>query len=255
MDLVCFDTETEGLPEADIRASSEPYPAFDPTAVKYGNLKPENRAAKLEEKRLTWVEEEATYWKEKVDRAALSAMTGRVLAIGYDDSDGTQDIDAVGDVNRFAIDAGANTEHDVITRFFAVVVASRQGASYKLVGFNSGEFDLPFIVRRALILGLKVPQGLLPTGSSRFYWPSWFIDLRDIWTFGAKGQSDLRHGKLGQITRLMGLGEKNGDGADFARLWRDPATREQARAYLLQDLQLTRKLAERLLPSFPSTQP
>ena len=242
-DLIIFDCETEGLPEADIRAITEPYPPFDPTTVKYGNLKPENRPAKLEEKRLAWVEEEATYWKDKVDRGALSAMTGRVLAIGALSDSGDW---------IFGVEDG-RSEQAVIEWFFGLVVASRQGASYKLCGFNIGEFDLPFIVRRAIILGLKIPQGLLPSGSARFYWPSWFIDLRDIWTFGAKGNSDLRHGKLGQITKLMGLGEKNGDGKDFARLWRDPATREQAKAYLQQDLLLTRKLAERLLPSFSST--
>lgn len=243
-DYVVFDLESEGLPEADIRAVSEPYPAFDPSTVKYGNLKPENRPAKLEEKRLAWVEEEATYWKDKLERAALSAMTGRVLAIGHA---------AYEDLPIILAADTHGSEAKVIELFFAVCQQARQGASYKLVGFNIGEFDLPFIVRRALVLGLKIPQGLLPTGSSRFFWPSWFIDLRDIWTFGAKGNSDLRHGKLGQITKLMGLGEKSGEGKDFARLWRDPATREQARQYLVQDLTITRKLAERLLPSFPST--
>jgi hypothetical protein len=245
-ELLIFDLESEGLSEAEIRAVSDPYPPFDPTTVKYGNLKPENRPAKLEEKRLAYVEEEAAYWKDKVDQAALSAMTGRVLAIGYAHSDGTTAIVGVNGPENLI-------EREVIVDFFDVVSKSRQGASYKLAGFNIGEFDLPFIVRRAWALGIPVPQGLLPTGSSRFFWPSWFIDLRDIWTFGAKGNSDLRHGKLGQITKLLGLGEKNGEGKDFARLWRDPATREQARTYLTQDLTLTSRLAERLLSLTPST--
>ena len=243
-DILVFDIETEGLPESELRQIIEPFPAFDPATVKYGNLKPENRPAKLEEKRLAWADEETTYWKDKIDRAALSALTGRVLAIGtilVDELPTIADPETCGD------------EAAIIRWFFGKVTDSRQGASYKLCGFNIGEFDIPFIVRRAWALGIPVPQGMTPSGHSRFFWPNYFIDLREVWTFGAKGNSDLRHGKLGQVTRLLGLGEKNGEGKDFARLWRDPATREQARQYLAQDLSLTRKLAERILPSFPST--
>lgn len=162
--------------------------------------------------------------------SALDPMTGRVIAIGSMDD------------TAIVCDHGDNREADIIGNFFRVYERHASSGS-RLIGFNIHGFDLPFIVKRAMILGVPVPPQLRPNGQSRFYWPVTFVDLQQVW-----GCGELRpHGSLAVLARLMGLGEKTGSGADFARLYADPDTRGQALEYLRNDLAITAKLADRLL--------
>lgn len=210
--ITAFDCETGPLPDEQLKALE---PTFEPP----GNLKdPTKIAAAIEEKRAAWYE-----------RAALSPLTGRILAIGYSDG--------IVHGAEHSADEGA-----MIGGFFARVgpLAPKRE---QLVGWNIHDFDLPFICRRALVHGLSIPPALLPTGHSRFFWPSWLIDLRAIWGFGEHQPA----GSLEVVCRTLGLGQKNGDGADFARLYfGTPEERAQALSYLANDLALTAKLAARL---------
>ncbi|MBM4223571.1 MAG: hypothetical protein FJ167_01985, partial [Gammaproteobacteria bacterium] len=105
------------------------------------------------------------------------------------------------------------------------------------VGFNTFAFDLPFLVRRSWANGVPVP----PTIRQGRYWSDWLLDLRDVWQMGDRQAS----GSLDSICRTLGLGEKSGSGADFARLWQ--TDRAAATEYLIKDLSLTAALAGRLL--------
>ena len=212
--MTVWDCETG--PETDERlALAEP--AFEAPA----NYKdPEKIAASIAEQRAKWKE-----------RAALDPMTGRILAIGS--------MDEV----TIVCDHGENREADIIGNFFRVY-ERHASCGERMVGFNIRSFDLPFIVRRAFITGVPVPPQLKPNGQSTWFkFPETFIDLRDIWLCSEKNG----HGSLGTLCKLMGLGEKTGSGADFARLYADESTRQQALDYLKNDLLLTSKLAERLL--------
>ena len=51
-------------------------------------------------------------------------------------------------------------------------------------------------------------------------------------------------GSLDTIAKHLGVGQKNGHGEDFARLWQ--TDREKALAYLRNDLELTGRIAEAL---------
>ena len=211
--MTVWDIETG--PETDERlALAEP--VFEAPA----NYKdPEKIAASIAEQRAKWRE-----------RAALDPMTGRVLAIGS--------MDEV----TIVLDHGENRETDIIGNFFRVY-ERHASCGERMVGFNIHGFDLPFIVKRAWILGVPVPPQLRPNGQSRFYWPPTFVDLQQVW-----GAGEMRPaGSLGAICKLLGIGEKTGSGADFARLYADESTRQQALDYLKNDLLLTNKLAERLL--------
>ena len=66
------------------------------------------------------------------------------------------------------------------------------------------------------------------------------VDLRDAWQLGER----QARGSLDVIAKHLGIGEKNGSGADFARLWQ--SDRAKAVEYLRNDLQLTVKVAEAL---------
>jgi len=191
-------------------------PVFDPNEVKLGNIKdPAKAEAKIAEAR-------DKHRRQFFDRAALDPMTGQVLAIGYITPAGAQEIE-IGDENM------------LLTHFWG---AARQhsGQINRLVGFNICLFDLPFLIRRSWHHGIPIPVGV----RNGRYWDKNIVDLRDTWQLGNR----QAHGSLDAICKFLGLGEKLGDGKDFARLLVED--REQAVAYLKHDLELTRLLAQRL---------
>ena len=49
-------------------------------------------------------------------------------------------------------------------------------------------------------------------------------------------------GSLDSIAKHLGVGAKNGDGKAFAELWQ--TNRQQAEAYLRNDIELTAKIAD-----------
>jgi hypothetical protein len=51
---------------------------------------------------------------------------------------------------------------------------------------------------------------------------------------------------LDKLCGFFGLARKTGSGADFARLYNDPATRGEALAYLRNDLKMTAQAAVKL---------
>jgi uncharacterized protein YprB with RNaseH-like and TPR domain len=203
MRTIIFDCETGGLPEAQILSIIKP---FDPATVKHGNIKSvELIANKIEESR-------ASYYADAIERAALSALTGRVLAIGLKE---------VGGEIRILDSAD---ERALISEFWTIY--SNEPA--KFVGFNSLRFDIPFLMRRSWALGMKLPY--LRKGR---YWVDALVDMRELWQAGDK----QAEGSLEVIGKSFGLGGKAGDGADFAKLW--TTDRPKAIAYLTRDLELT----------------
>lgn len=200
--LSVYDIETCPLPADELEVMA---PEFLPAK----NLKdPEKIAADVAAKRREWM-----------DRAALSALTGRVLAIGI----------LRGDADKPEIVHGVNEE--AMIQWFWDMLPECGG----MASFNGHAFDLPYLVRRSWKLRIPVP----PIRSGR-YWCSTFIDLRDIWALG-----DFRaEGTLDQISQHLGLPAKVGSGKLFFETYSsDP---EAAIAYLVGDLMRTRELAKRL---------
>lgn len=209
-----FDIETGPLPLAQLEAAM---PEFDPSEVKVGNLKdPALIAAKIEAAKVN-------QRRQFVERAALDPTTGKVLAIGMMDGQTGQSVIL------------ADDEQVMLNQFWDSIRDS-QGTILRMCGFNCNLFDLPFLVRRSWHLGIPIPTGL----RNGRYWNDRIIDLRDVWQLGDR----TAHGSLDRICKFLGLGEKLGDGKDFAALL--ASDRSQAMAYLEQDLNLARKLARRL---------
>lgn len=252
---IIFDIETGPLPIEQIKRILPPFdrstlgaePAtFDPSTVKLGNMKDEKliadkiHAAKTKhaEDAKTWwntaAKAEPDYWAAIEERAALSSITGQVLAIGY--SGQSQQIHAVGDGVQ---------ESALLAHFWGIYKKTR-AAHRKLVGFNCKGFDVPFLVQRSYILGVDVPAMILtPTG----YLDATFVDLADIWKAGNRGWGEKGMGSLDTIAKALGVGSKmeGVTGADFARLFNssDPAEHQLALDYLSADLAVTRAVAER----------
>ena len=219
MKTIIFDIETGPLPDEQLKAMM---PQFDPAEVKIGNLKdPEKIATKIAECK-------ANHWKDFQRRAALDALTGRVLAIGM-----------MSDKGQFSV-FGDENEEQTLNDFWDACRGGTSGIN-RLIGFNTHAFDLPFLVRRSLKHGVAVPPGL----RRGRYWSQESIDLREEWQLGDR----QAHGSLDTIARHLGLGRKNGHGEDFAKLWR--ADREKAVLYLRNDLELTVRIAAamRIVPA------
>lgn len=203
-----FDIETGPAPIDEIEAVMPEF--FAP-----GNLKdPAKIEAAIEKKRTEFVE-----------KAALSPLTGRVLAIGAVFTDLT-------DNPEYQVVCGDSEQH-MISWFWDRVEDSRE-----IIGFNSNHFDVPFMIRRSWALGIDVPidmvdkWGRIERGFS--------LDLMDTWRLGDR----MLFTSLDTIAKFFGVGEKTGDGAQFADLLK--IDEEAALEYLENDVQLTYRIAKRM---------
>jgi uncharacterized protein YprB with RNaseH-like and TPR domain len=215
MKTILFDIETGPLPEKELAAVMPP---FDPSEVKTGNIKdPEKIAAKI-------AEAEVNHKRNFIENAALDPLTGRVVAIGL-----------LHHSTREFVVIGHDDEARTLAEFWSVCRAEIVNGT-RLVGFNILQFDLPFLLRRSWKHRVPVPLGL----RRGRYWSDELSDLRELWQLGDR----QARGSLDCIAKHLGVGEKNGDGKEFARLWVEDRTK--ALGYLRNDLELTGKIAEAL---------
>lgn len=224
-ELLVFDIETGPLDKSTLASQ---LPPFDPAEVKVGNLKdPALISAKIEAARIN---HEAQFYA----KAALSPATGQIVAIGV------RSVTAEKTDEQLCFSDG--DEAKLLSWFFDLFRESTSKTRRVFIGHNIYDFDLPFIVNRARILGVKIPHGIFEFNRGRVYWNNRFIDTRALWLLGRKPtetQSSLDH-----CATAFGLGGKSGNGADFAAL--AVTDRAAAEAYLRQDLELTERLALRL---------
>jgi hypothetical protein len=103
----------------------------------------------------------------------------------------------------------------------------------RMIGFYSNRFDVPFLIRRSWRLGVPVPRGIMHGR----YMNDVFVDLIQVWQLGDY-QALIN---LDTLARWLGVGAKNGDGADFGTLL--TSDRAAALAYLENDLEITERCA------------
>jgi hypothetical protein len=199
--MILFDIETGPSPREQI---ADLCPDFEAPA---NYRDPDKVAAYIAEKREAWFAD-----------AALSALTGRVLAIGYMDLHDRQPAPAI-----FA----TGDEPADLEAFWALT------AGCEILGFNSNTFDLPFLIRRSWHHRIPIPVDL----HRGRYLPSRCIDILDSWRCGVREDRT----SLDKIARHLGVGRKTGHGADFARLYAED--RPAALDYLTQDIRLTHAVA------------
>ena len=168
-------------------------------------------AAKIEasitEKREAWLE-----------TAALHAERSRVLCIG---------MTSEGQVSILEGDEKPMLEQ--VWRNF-------DSSNALWIGHNIKGFDVPYLARRSYIQGVKVPLGLMDGR----YLSRRFIDTMEVWGAGERGARI----SLDNLSRALGVGKKSGSGKDFAALYR--SNREEALAYLRQDLALAAACAKKM---------
>ena len=215
--ITILDIETIAQPEADIRAK---LPPFDADKVPLGVLKdPDKILAKI-------MEAQANHGNAEVERAALSAETGIVAISGMmDDS-----------IHQFA-----DGEEEIISKTFEKMLQVFSDGGI-ISGWNVKGFDLPFLVKRAWLLNVKVPARIFNPLKPRYPWSDSIVDLMDVWK---AGQFTEKHTSLNTALRHLGLPQKTGCGADFGSLWEGDKT--AALAYNADDLELEMMVARRLV--------
>lgn len=222
MKHIIFDIETAPQDTDKLLANLSP---FNPEEVKVGNIKdPELIKAKI-------ASAKEKHEKDYIAKAALSAATGRVVAIGLKFEDGWEMVSSTDEAN----------EHKLLEQFWALFTKHNDGHGVTdFIGHNIYDFDLPFLVRRSWVKGVKVPYGIYTHKGNRTFWNDHFVDTRSAWMLGQReGLSNLD--LLGRL--LHGAG-KNGDGAQFYELMlTDP---QKAKEYLHNDLVLTEAIAKKI---------
>lgn len=227
---IILDIET--APCADgINKFRKPFPNFSESSVAVGNLKDQDKiAAKIEAAKAKHIQAAKDAEADFVDNAALSATTGRVIAVG---------IRTIANESRII----EGKEEDILAQTWDYFDSAMR-SFFQVVGFNIKGFDVPFMMRRSWLLGVPVPRLL---EKDRYFHNS-LVDLRDIWACG----EFPKRGSLDTVARFFGVGAKDSPevtGATFHKFFLsdDVEKKKLARAYLINDLEITSRVADRLL--------
>jgi hypothetical protein len=221
--ILILDVETLAMPEADIRAKLSP---FDPNKVKLGVLKdPDKIRAKL-------AEAEAEHGNDEVREGALHATSGTLAIVGFRHGE-----------NVIQYHIGDMAEAAIIEASFAEILRALDKGIIVSGYFIKG-FDLPFLIQRAWILGIKVPSRVFNAFKPRYPWSESIVCLQEVWLAGSGAQFGTRV-SLATVLRELGLPGKSGTGADFGALW--ASDQKAALQYNRDDLAVEMRLAERLI--------
>lgn len=242
-DTLVIDIETWPETDAVLAKFADPTPErvpFDPATVKVGNLKDaEKIAAKVEECRIAHEAEQ----DEKCDpsralakvkeKACLKGHLGRLYAFGARDDGFIREISQVPDPTP-------DQERVLLGRLLTIMGDHLNSSpNAKIAGWNTEGFDIPFIVQRAILLGLTVPF----TVRTPIYYNDWSIDLMTRWSMGRD------YVGLGTVAKALDLGGKQDLSGKLP--WEVCVTSpERARQYLERDIDLTWEVGCRIAAAF-----
>lgn len=259
LEAVISDIETGPLPDDELSRFFDFDPSkvkdceligqtFDPSSVKHGNTKDEAKRAEKEESERAKFEQakaaaikamksgESDQFAELKGRAALSPITGRVLCIGFYS------------LTKDKIKIIEGDEPDLLAVFWEQYSKIRE-SNRSIIGHNFFGFDLPFMVRRSLILRVDVPRTVYQLAGRYVNWDKMFQDTMQAWQMGQFGSSVAC--SLHEVSRAFGLkGKKDKHevtGENFYKFyWGTQEERALALKYLEGDLKDTAFVAERL---------
>ena len=206
MKNIVFDIETVPQDSAKLLALA---PEFTAAA----NLKdPDKIAASIAKKRADFLADAALNWK-----------TAEVVLIGAGDD---------AEIRSFT----ADSEKQLLGDFLDLVSAAL-GDGVVVGGHNVKAFDLPMLVNRARVHGLKIPRNVLSVWRGRQQWHDNIFDTLEILSFGRSFDGN----GVDDVARVFGLPPKLGHGGDFPLLWR--ADRDGAIAYNRRDVEIEIEIA------------
>ena len=163
-------------------------------------------------------------------RAGIYAEFGKIvcISVGF--------IRMVDEIKTFRVKSYAGEdEKALLTDFAAMLTRSKQRY---LCGHNIKEFDVPFVARRMLINGIKLPEMLNIAGKKP--WEVNFIDTLDLWKFG-----DYKHyTSLNLLTNIFDIPSPKDDidGSEVARVFYEDKDIDRIAVYCEKDVLATTQL-------------
>ena len=157
--------------------------------------------------------------EEEAKKAALDALTGRIICIGFIIID---DFKA-----QSAVSIVSNDESKLLSGFWSML---RRENLKSFVAHNGLSFDLPYLWKRSVVNRVKPSLDL----DLRRYRSDFVYDTMCVW-----GNWEMRgNASLNALAGGLGLGAKNGSGGQVLQLWREARYKDIAE-YCLQDCWLT----------------
>lgn len=186
--------------------------------VSLGNLKD---PAKIEEKK-------AAVKAEQIEKMALSPIWGRMCSYAIA-GDGVEHSAVIAKDTDSA-------ETDLLEQCFSQI------REHRIITYNGNGFDLPFLFRRAVILGVDPREWGIATLAelTQRYNNSWHVDLMTVWA-GYNGREKLEN----VATAVLGDHKQDIDFREFPELIRTAEGQKKIMQYNLQDTILTLQLFNR----------
>lgn len=161
------------------------------------------------------------------ERAGIYAEFGKVIciSIGYlHHSSGSR---------AFRLTSFAGDDEHEILHNFADLLNNRYGSTkFAFCGHNIKEFDIPYLCRRMLLNGIKLPKMLNIAGKKP--WDVNHLDTMELWKFG-----DFKHyTSLNLLTAIFGIPTPKDDisGADVSRVYYEENDLDRIRKYCEKDV-------------------
>jgi len=202
----------------DIETVSE-YPA-------YGEV-PE-RLQELWVKKTKYIQErEEIKPKELYDRAGIYSEFGKIvcISVGF--------IVYQGKIPHFRLKSFyGDNEKEILKGFNDLLNKSFKAEHQYLCGHNAKEFDFPYIARRSLLNGLKLPKQLNIAGKKP--WEVKHLDTMDLWKFG-----DYKHyTSLNLLTAIFDIPTPKDDidGSEVGRVYWQERNIERIAEYCQKDV-------------------
>ena len=174
----------------------------------FENLK--GKWQKLWETKSNFIRKEEESLEDSYSRAAIYAEFGKVICISLG---GIYNEGAEMHLRIKSI--YGDDEKKLLSQFVDLLESKFNSADYLLCAHNGKEFDFPYLGRRILINGLKLPYLLDIAG--RKPWEVQHLDTMQLWKFG-----DYKHyTSLELLAELFGIESPKGEirGSDVGRLY------------------------------------
>ena len=172
--------------------------------------------------------EEAALEQAYNDRASIFAEFGKIICISV----GIVHTNSIGE-KQIRMKSFYHDDEETLLRQFSDLLNEKYNTPYHILcGHNAKEFDFPYICRRMLINGLKLPLALDIAGKKP--WEISHIDTMELWKFG-----DYKaYTSLPLLCNIFNIPTPKDDisGADVARVYYEENDLERIKIYCEKDV-------------------
>ncbi|MCQ2191447.1 MAG: ribonuclease H-like domain-containing protein [Paludibacteraceae bacterium] len=176
--------------------------------------------------------------EEHIQQAGLYAEFGRIVCISFGAYYKSKDSAEM----RFCVSSfyGPN-EKQVLEKFSEMLVKKRMSITH-FCGHNAKEFDIPYIIRRMLILNVPVPDQLQL--AEKKPWESPIYDTMEMWKCGAYRYS----AQLKLLCAVLGVPSPKDDidGSEVAGVFYNEKNYDRIATYCEKDVVATMQVHRRL---------